>query len=321
MPQLYAVKQVTGRHPRRARRRITTMKHFVSTSLGTVAVRIHPGTSSQAVRPGPPPWVFLHGASGSWRTFRAPAISTAFPAESDRVFVDLPGWGDSKGRLPFTVEEQGSAVVEVLSSLGYRTWSLFGHSMGAVLALEIAAACPEETHAVIALSPTALTAGAALNQPLRHPTMAPLVGMYGLMSILRALGRTGPALLRVTERTGLLRLILRPLFARPSTMQRQVFADLATDARPASFLAAASALRKYDVGMWRSITAPTVLARGVHDLFTPPSELRGVATLIPHARIAELPGTGHFPHIEDPVGIARLLVALRPAAQPLNGLD
>lgn len=248
-------------------------------------------------------------------------MDSGFPEESDRVFLDLPGWGDSDGQLHFTVEQQGSAVVEALRALGYRSWSLFGHSMGAVLALDIAAACPKETRAVIALSPTALTAGAALNQPLRHPAMAPLVGMYGLMSILRALGRTAPALLRAAERTGLLRLVLGPLFARPSLLQRQVFADLATDARPSSFIAAAAALGKYDVGPWRFITAPTVLARGSRDIFTPHAEIHALASIIPHARTVELAGSGHFPHIEDPAGTAELLAALRPATQSLNSLD
>lgn len=297
------------------------MQRFVDTSLGTVAVRVQSGSSRGIGKTGSPPWVFLHGASGSWRTFRALTLEGALPDDSDRVFLDLPGWGDSPGRLPFTVEQQGNAAVEALTALNYRSWYLFGHSMGAVLALDIAASHPDATLAVVALSPTALTTGAALSRPLHHPAMAPLVGMYGLMFILRALGRTAPVILRIAERSGLLRLILSPLFARPGLIQRQVFADLATDARPASFLAAADALRKYDAGTWRSITAPTVLARGNKDIFTPPAELRSLAALLPHARSAVLGGSGHFAHIEDPAGTAALMIALRPASQTLDGLD
>jgi pimeloyl-ACP methyl ester carboxylesterase len=211
--------------------------------------------------------------------------------------------------------------VEALRVLNYRTWNLFGHSMGAVLALDIAASHPDETGAVVALSPTALTAVAALNQPLRHPAMAPLVGMYAIMSALRALGRSTPTLLRIAERTGLLRFVLSPLFARPFLLRREVFTDLAADARPASFVAAASALRRYDAGTWQSIAAPTILARGSRDIFTPSAELRALANLIPHARSVVLAGSGHFAHIEDPAAIAELLTTLCAAAEPLDGLD
>lgn len=298
------------------------MKRFIDTSLGSVAVRIRPASSSTRIPPDSPPWVLLHGASGSWRTFRELARNGALPDTGDLVIIDLPGWGDSPGsRLPFTVEQQSSAVVEVLRALGYRSWYLFGHSMGAVLALDIAASHPEETHAVVALSPTALTAVAALNHPLRHPAMAPLLGMCGLMFILRALGRSAPALLRTVERAGLLRLVLRPFFAHPSVLPRQVFADLALDARPASFLAAAHALRKYDAGTWHSISAPAVLVRGNKDIFTPPDELRALAALIPHAHRVVLDDTGHFAHIEDATGTAGLMTALRAASQTLDALD
>lgn len=297
----------------------TLVKHSISTSLGTVVVRVQPAHPTLA--PGQnPPWVFLHGASGSWRTFRAQTGAAAPHAVCDLVLLDLPGWGDSGCSGTFTVNEQSRAVVEALTALSYRSWYLFGHSMGAVLALDIAASYPTGTHAVVALSPTALTAQTALSQPLRHPTMAPLVGMYALMALLRALGRLTPALLRLVERLGLLRLILGPLFARPFRLPRQIFKDLADDARPASFLAASSALRKYDAGTWRSIAAPTILARGSKDIFTRPAEFRALAALLPHAHVVVLPGTGHFAHLEDPAAIDGLLSRLRPASDFLDGL-
>lgn len=333
------MRKIPRSHPHRARRRITSVKHSIDTSLGTVAVRVQ---RASALRPGesPAPWVFLHGASGSWRTFRAqtslthtsrPApgrASTGTPqrrattsnAPYDLVFLDLPGWGNSDSCEAFTVQQQSRAVVEALTALNYRSWYLFGHSMGAVLALDIAASYPNHTQAVVALSPTALTARAALTQPLRNPAMAPLIGMHALMLLLRVFGRLTPALLRLVERSGLLRIILSPLFARPFSLRRQVFEDLAVDVRPASFLAASSALRDYDAGAWQSITAPTILARGAGDVFTRPAELRALAAVLRHAHVVVLPATGHFAHIEDPAAVDALLSRLRPAADSLNVL-
>jgi pimeloyl-ACP methyl ester carboxylesterase len=44
------------------------------------------------------------------------------------------------------------AVTGVLNALGYRRWNLVGHSMGGFLALHIAAAWPEQTTSVAAIS-------------------------------------------------------------------------------------------------------------------------------------------------------------------------
>lgn len=279
-------------------------------------MRVRVGTIREA-----PPWVLLHGASGSWRTFNELLNSTALPGDRDIVVIDLPGWGDSPGRLPFTIEEQGKAVAEVLHVLNYRSWCLFGHSMGGVLSLEIATSAPRQTLAVVVLSPTALTAAAALSHPSRHLSMAPLVGMFCLMLFLRTARSAAPKLLQFARQTGLLRLILGPFFAHPSRIPARAFSDLALDARPASFIAAAEALKNYDVGKWRSITCRTVLARGSHDIFTPAAELHKLSALIPHAQLANLAETGHFAHVEDADATLRLLADLFPVTQPLDSFD
>lgn len=288
----------------------------VETPLGQVTARVRPGSTGEA-----PPWVLLHGAAGSWRTFIELLNSKAVPQGRDLVVIDLPGWGDSPGSLPFTVEEQGEAVIQVLHALGYRRWRLLGHSMGGVLALEIAARAPQDTLAVVVLSPTAVTAAAALGQPLRHLRMAPLYGMYLLMRFLKATGRYAPKLLSFALHTGLLRLILRPFFTRPSRVPERVFRDLAADARPASFLAAAEALRQYDVARWRAIAAATLLARGEKDVFTPAGELHELAALIPHAHCIVLPGAGHFAQLEHPDETALLLASLDFLTQSLDRPD
>ncbi len=292
-------------HPAHVWRRITYMLRTIPTSLGPVAVRIHSGSVTNAT-----PWVLLHGASGSWRTFNRTISGFVSDActgpEQDLVIIDLPGWGDSPARIPFTIEEQGRAVIEVLTALNYAGWRILGHSMGGVLALEIAAAAPRVTLAVVVVSPTARTAAAALRKPFQHPGMAPLVGMYGIMRLLRAVGPATPILLSAARRTGLLRIILAPFFARPSTMTTEVFDDLALDIRPASFLAAADALLQYDVERWRSIATSVLLVRGEKDIFTPQGELDELSALIPGARTAVMPGTGHFAHLEDTQALSQL---------------
>lgn len=273
------------------------------TPLGTVRVRI-----SRTAGVDAPPWVLLHGAAGSWRTFRELQAARNFPSDVDTVVIDLPGWGDSPGIVTFTIEAQAAAVVEVLTRAGYRQWRLFGHSMGAVPALEIATIEPDRTLTVVVLSPTALVAARALRRPWRNLyPMGPLLGMRTIMRFLELTGELGPRLVAVFRRLGLLRLVLRPFVVSPAALTGPVVTALAVDARPAAFAVAADALEHFDFSHWKAAGGTQVLLRGERDVFTPATEMDELARLLPHARVHVLPGTGHFAHIEDPEAVARIL--------------
>lgn len=286
---------------------MTTDLSFTSaafpTALGPVRVRISRTAGVDAA-----PWVLLHGAAGSWRTFRELQAAPNFPTDVDTVVIDLPGWGDSPGIGGFTIEAQAAAVVEVLTRAGYPQWHLFGHSMGAVPALEIATAEPDRTLTVVVLSPTALVAAQALRHPWRNLCpMGPLIGMKIIMSFLELTGELGPRLVSVVRRLGLLRLVLRPFVVSSSALTGPVVTALAVDARPAAFAMAADALKHFDFSHWKAAGGTQVLLRGERDVFTPAEEMDELLRLLPEARVHVLAGTGHFAHIEDPEAVARVL--------------
>ncbi|BAS11073.1 putative aminoacrylate hydrolase RutD [Arthrobacter sp. Hiyo4] len=84
------------------------------------------------------------------------------------------------------------AVAEVLALLGYPRWHLVGHSMGGFLGLHIAAAWPERTASVAAISATTFGVSEAAREPLRSLSRFPaFVGMRLLMRALAALGPVG----------------------------------------------------------------------------------------------------------------------------------
>ncbi|MBP2216211.1 alpha/beta fold hydrolase [Arthrobacter sp. CAN_C5] len=285
------------------------------TALGPVWVRI-----SRSAGVGAAPWVLLHGAAGSWRTFRELQAAHHFPTDVDTVVIDLPGWGDSPGIGGFTIEAQAAAVVEVLVQAGYRQWRLFGHSMGAVPALEIATVEPERTLAVVVLSPTAVVAAQAFRHPWRNlHRMFPLLGMKTIMGFLDLTGVLGPRLVAVARRLRLFRLVLRPFVVRPAALTEPVVTALAVDARPAAFALAADALKHFDFSHWKAAGGIQVLLRGERDVFTPAAELAELAALLPHVQAHVLAGTGHFAHIEDPEAVARILADTSGAADPRVG--
>ena len=273
------------------------------TALGPIQVRI-----SRTAGVAAPPWVLLHGAAGSWRTFRELQAAPTFPTGVDTVVIDLPGWGGSPGVGTFTIASQAAAVVEVLTQAGYSTWRLFGHSMGAVPALEIAAREPNRTLAVVVLSPTSVIASRAFRHPWRNlHTMGPLLGMKTIMRFLQLAGRTAPRLVAVARRTGLFTLVLRPFVVDPAALTGPVVEALAVDARPTAFAVAARALKHYDFSHWSLAGGTQVVLRGERDVFTPAAEVRELARLLPAVSAHVVPGTGHFAHVEDPAAVAEFL--------------
>ncbi|MFP3461122.1 alpha/beta hydrolase [Arthrobacter globiformis] len=279
-------------------------RRVIATQLGPVTVRVQQGmqpASSTAT-------VYLHGAAGSWTTFEA---LLAKAPDFDRVLIDLPGWGESPAAvLPeeLSVETMARAVVGILDSLGYRRWSLVGHSMGGFLALHLAARWPDRVSGVAAISATTFAVAGAARGPLRSlPGFPAFVGMLLAMRSMAALGTSGPSLIRAVGATPLMGLVLSPLFADPSAVPQHVIRGLVSDARPASFAAAVRVAADYDFGQWRAIRCPVLATRGDSDVFTPPSDLFRLAAVVPHARLETIPRCGHFANVEQPAFLQRLL--------------
>jgi pimeloyl-ACP methyl ester carboxylesterase len=289
----------------------TLRRHILPTELGPCTVRVQQGSGGRCPASSTPD-VYLHGAAGTWTTFRA--LLSGAPAH-DRVLIDLPGWGEStKGaRLEhFSIEAMGRAVTEVLNSLGYQRWNLVGHSMGGFLALHIAAAWPERTASVATISATTFGVSEAARRPLRSLTTFPaFVGMLLAMRSLAALGPAGSAVVRAIGSTPVMGPLMSPFFADPAAISARVIRGLGDDARPASLSAAARAAAHYDFGRWRSILCPVLATRGDSDVFTPPSDLVRLADIVPHVQMVTIPRCGHFANIERPEQVQRLLDDLR----------
>ena len=114
--------------------------------------------------------VMLHGAAGSWTTW-TPLLQAAREVDalvSRPVLIDLPGWGDSPEPDPgLDVESAAAVVVEVAEALGVTEFDLVGHSMGAFIALHLAATRPDLVLSVSVVSATSFSAIDAVSHPVR----------------------------------------------------------------------------------------------------------------------------------------------------------
>ncbi|WP_248174895.1 MULTISPECIES: alpha/beta fold hydrolase [unclassified Microbacterium] len=277
------------------------------TSAGTIVARVSPRT-------GETPTILLHGAAGSWTTWtpvlRA-AIASGDPVR-DVIALDLPGWGESGAAASdVDVPGLGRAVVEVADQLGYDRFVLVGHSLGGLLALEIAARAPGRTAEVLVISASGPAVLDAIRRPLRGGARLPgFAGMLLAMRVLSALRGAARPLLRGLDRVGLLRVLSAPLFSAPHAVDGSVLRALAEEIRPQSFVLAARAAAAYDESVWRGIRCPVRSVRGERDVFVHGRDARRLSAFVPQVTETVLPDAGHFAAVEQPSSIAAMFGAI-----------
>ncbi|HAS30992.1 MAG TPA: alpha/beta hydrolase, partial [Microbacterium sp.] len=165
----------------------------IPTAVGDLTVRAGRRTGGTAT-------VLLHGAAGTWTTWTPLA---AYARDTGRtlenvVAVDLPGWGDSGELDPaLHVEDVSHAIADLVRSLGYDDWIVAGHSLGGVVALDLAARAPGPTVGVVLVAPTGASVIDAIRHPLRGGMRLP--GFAGMLAVMRALSAFGPGGAAIVE--------------------------------------------------------------------------------------------------------------------------
>lgn len=255
--------------------------------------------------------VLLHGAAGSWTTWRAAIAAAESGGDvSDLVVPDLPGWGDSPTEVArLDAASLADAVATTVRALGYDRWRLVGHSLGGFVALELAAQEPEATESVVLVSATTFGGrGDRMHLPELLHRYAPLMGLLVVMRVLVALGDgLASRFVAALDRAHILGLLASPLFGHRVP---EAVSDLARDLRPAAFLRAVACARRYPAAeRWARITCPVLAVHGDRDLFSPASDDRSLAAILPQLRSLTLPQTGHFAHVEHPSLLAGALHA------------
>ena len=231
-----------------------------------------------------PAVVMVHGLGGSSGSFE-----TLMPALGGYCVLrpDLPGAGRSALRPGRPgLAGLGAALRECLRALGVSRAHLVGHSMGALVCQQVAAAAPELVASLTlygALLEPAPAARAALAERAREARTA---GMSAIADAVAA-GSLGPGTAGGAAAA----------FVRESVLRQS----------PAGFAAhcvALAAARAPDHG---AIRCPCLLVHGEADPVAPLAQARRLRDRIAGARLVTLPGIGHWPMVEDPRRAAELL--------------
>ena len=257
--------------------------------LEVAGAPVHAATGGVALDPGRPLIVFVHGAGMDHTVW---ALQARYFAHNGYgvLAVDLPGHGRSAGEALDSIEALGRWLWRLVDAAGPEHARLVGHSMGALAALEAAAAAPARARGLVLIGANAAMPvndellSAARAEPARAAALI-VSWAYGERSHMGGMRAPGLWMLG-----GGLSLLAR---ARKGVLH----ADFAACNSYRGGLAAAA-----------RVSCPTLVLAGRGDRMTPARGAAKLAEAIPGARLAVIEDAGHMPMIEQP---DRTLDALR----------
>jgi pimeloyl-ACP methyl ester carboxylesterase len=259
-----------------------------------------------------PPVVLIHGMVNSSRHWEPVALRLA--EEYTVIAPDLIGHGDSAAvRGDYSLGAHASSIRDLLAALGVERATIVGHSLGGGIAMQFFYQFPQRTERLALISSGGL--GREVSPLLRGAAMpgaAAALWAAAHPRLLDALSRLGE---RMRERGRSLGVYLVAI-ARALAPLRQAGARRA-------FL---QTLRSVIDFRGQHVSArdrlylldgfPTLIVWGERDHTIPLAHGRRAHEAIPGSRFETLPPAAHFPHIEDPEGLADALLEFLRTTDP-----
>ncbi len=269
--------------------------------------RVYAYTGGTAFDPARPVAVFVHGAQHDHSVW---ILQSRYFAHHGHAVLalDLPGHGRSEGEPLPTIEALGRWLVAALDAFGVERATLVGHSMGSLIALEVAGAAPERVDR-IALVGTAfpMKVSDALLSAARddEPRAFDMINFWSHSTINARPGSPAPGFSIFVQNRRL--------------MERQ---------RRGVLLVDFSACNDWQGGFDRAdaLRCPVLFVLGERDAMTQPRFARklidrvtasAAAASLPAPRVVEIPDCGHAIPAEAPDALREALRDFfRTAPQP-----
>jgi len=247
--------------------------------------------------------VLIHGMVNSSRHWRSVALRLA---ENHRVIApDLLGHGDSATpRGDYSLGAHATFIRDLLTVMGVSTATIVGHSLGGGVAMQFFYQFPQRTQRLVLVSSGGL--GDEVSPLLRSaalPGAGPLLHLAAHPRLVGALRDAGVRL-RGRDRAGgsVLVALARALSPLAHSGSRDAFLQTLRAVIDVRGQRVSARDRLYLLGH-----IPTLIVWGERDRTIPLAHGRTAQQAIPHSRLETLPRAAHFPHLEDPDGLARVL--------------
>lgn len=237
---------------------------------------------------GQPCLVFIHGAGmdhSTWALYNRYFASNGF----NTLAIDLPGHGYSGGRPLETVEDMAAWLCRLLDTREVANFSLLGHSLGSLVALEVASRMAGRISRLLLL-------GTAVPMPVGEPLLsAARAGSHDAVDMIMLYGHAYASQLGGNPVPGIhivnssMRLIERAL-------DGLLFTDL-------------NACHTYQNGLHAAAEtdAPCSLILGREDKMTPPAAVTSLQETLSSCEVIYIEGCGHMMLSEKPEQVHRAM--------------
>jgi pimeloyl-ACP methyl ester carboxylesterase len=245
-----------------------------------------------------PPVVLIHGLAGFKEAWGI--LPEGLVAAGKRVYaLDLPGSGASPRPWRAGVSSAGhaSALAAWIAELGPA--DIVAHSLGAQVALMLAAEHPGRVRSLALLAPVVVPAARRVPRSVRDVLSIPIVGAPLSRMVIaparRRHERCRASILRAAGDPSRLRAGSREEALLDEAAARLCHADLRAMTEWAS-----SGLRGGALAAAAVVAAPVLVITGRRDPLAPPADVDRLARVLGNPAVVRLPDVGHFPYIEAP---------------------
>jgi pimeloyl-ACP methyl ester carboxylesterase len=250
-----------------------------------------------------PPVVLIHGMVNSSRHWEG--VARLLATDYTVIAPDLIGHGDSATpRGDYSLGAHAAAIRDLLAVIGIERATIVGHSLGGGVAMQFFYQFPQRTERLALISSGGL--GHQVSPMLRGAALPGVQGVLGVAAHPRVLDALWLAAKKMRERGNskgvYLQAIVRALRPLEQPGARTAFVHTLRSVIDIHGQRVSARDRLYLLERF-----PTLLLWGGRDRTIPSDHGRETLDAVPHARFEILPDAAHFPHIEDPAGVARVL--------------
>jgi pimeloyl-ACP methyl ester carboxylesterase len=258
-----------------------------------------------------PPIVLIHGMVNSSRHWEEVALRLS---DHYRVIApDLIGHGDSAAvRGDYSLGAHAASIRDLLATIGVDRATIVGHSLGGGVAMQFFYQFPQRTERLVLVSSGGL--GREVSPLLRGaalPGAAALLWVAAHPRLLSALSDAGGRMRERGIAKGVyLQAIARALAPLEQPGARKAFLQTLRSVIDARGQRVSGRDRLY---LLRSF--PTLIVWGERDHTIPLAHGRRAHEEAPGSHFETLPRAAHFPHLEDPDGLATVLANFMQATE------
>lgn len=232
------------------------------------------------------PLILMHGIGAGASMFAL--LEKALEGRVPTLAWNMPGYEDAAAEDEVTFARLAELIVETFDRRGIEKGDLFGHSIGGMIAQEVAARYPDRVRSLILSGTTSFfgSRDGSFQKAFLEARLAPLDA-----------GQTMPELAEE---------FVPQLLGDDPNPEAGPRAKAGLSSLPQStYRAALKCLVTFNRrDELADIAVPTLLIAGDKDTNAPLKTMRKMAEVIPNAQIVELAGVGHLAPLERPQEVA-----------------